>query len=150
MNFDRLVEISRALKDEKQTGKQFHTTFAIRKNKILAISFNDYTKTHPLTINYVSRFGNTHTYTASQHSEQKIYGRIMKMGFNCNDLVFVNVRITNGNQLGLSAPCPNCFANFVGRYGYRRFYYSNEFGGFSELVDCNAEKYIMQNNIVNP
>lgn len=134
MNFDRLVEISRALKDEKQTGRYFHTTIVLRKNKILCISINNYLKTHPGTINYVSRFGNTHTYIASQHSEQIAYNKMIRHGFDCSDLVFVNIRITNGNQLGLSAPCPNCFSRFVQVHGYKRFYYSNEFGGFSQIL----------------
>lgn len=134
MNFDRLIDISKALKAEKQTGRNFHTTFALRKSKIIAVSFNDYTKTHPNTINYISRFGNTHTYKPSCHSESKIYPRVIRMGFDCNDLIFVNIRITNNNELGLSAPCPNCYKFHVLQNGYRKFYYSNDLGGFSQLV----------------
>jgi len=69
--------------------------------------------------------------------------------FDVNDFIFVNIRITNNNQIGLAAPCPNCYREFLINRGFKRFYYSNEFGGFSELVDCNVEKYIMQNNVVN-
>lgn len=149
MNFDRLVEISRALKDEKQTGKQFHVTFAIRKHRILRIAFNNYTKTHPSTINYISRFGNNKTYVASQHSESSVYGWLIKNNFDPTDLNFVNIRIAPSQNISLAAPCPNCYELQLRKFGYRRFYYSNEFGGFSELIDCNVEKYIMQNNIVN-
>jgi hypothetical protein len=106
MNFDRLVEISRALKGEKQTGRQFHVTFVLFKNRIREISWNNYQKTHPRTINYISRFGNTHTYVASQHSEQIAYGKIIKQGFDCRDFTFVNIRINNNNELSLAMACP--------------------------------------------
>ena len=125
MNFDRLVEISRALKDEKQTGKQFHVTFAMRRNRIVKIGLNDYHKTHPCTINYVSRFGNNQSYIASLHSESATYEWLRKNDFDPTDLTFVNIRIAPSNNISLAAPCPNCFKYFLAKYGFRRFYYSN-------------------------
>jgi tRNA(Arg) A34 adenosine deaminase TadA len=130
MNFDRLVEISKALKGKMQTGRAFHTTFVLSKSKVLTIGINDYTKTHPLTHEYTSRFANRHDYIAGLHSE---ISAITKMGeVEFWDYDFVNVRIMNTGELGMSRPCHNCHA-IVQKYGYNKFYYSDEFGRFSRL-----------------
>ncbi len=131
MNFERLVEISRALKDEKQTGRAFHTTFALRKNRIVNIGFNDYNKTHPLTINYKNRFGNSYNYVSGIHSESCVVSRL-KMD-DLSEFTFVNIRIMNDGNLGMSAPCSNCHQLLL-KYGVCKLFYSNTLGGFSKLI----------------
>jgi len=131
MNFDRLVEISRALKDEKQTGRAFHVTFALRKNRIIALGCNDYTKTHPLTINYQNRFNNSFKYISGIHSESRIISRL-KMD-DLSDFTFVNIRIMNDGNLGMSAPCVNCHQLLL-TYNANKLFYSNTLGGFSKLI----------------
>lgn len=36
------IDISKALKGQKQTGRSFHITFAVLKKKVLAIGVNNY------------------------------------------------------------------------------------------------------------
>lgn len=131
MNFDRLVEISRALKDEKQTGRAFHTTFVLRKNRIVTIGFNDYLKTHPLTINYQNRFNNSFKYVSGIHSESRAISRL-KID-DCSDFTFVNIRIMNDGNLGMSAPCINCHQLLL-KFGVNKLFYTNTLGGFSKLI----------------
>ncbi len=130
MNFDRLVEISKALKGKMQTGRAFHTTFVLSKGKIQIIGVNDYSKTHPLTNTYTSKFDNNPNYIAGLHSE---ISAITKMGdVEFWDYDFVNVRILNTGAVGMSRPCHNCFA-VIQKYGYNRFHYSDESGQFVKL-----------------
>ena len=43
----KAIEISKAMRPEYQTGRAFHTTFAMVKNKIVAIGVDDYNTCHP-------------------------------------------------------------------------------------------------------
>lgn len=132
MNFDRLVEISKALKGKQQTGRAFHTTFAMRNGKIFSIGINNYLKTHPMTRNYISRFGNQHSYTSGIHSESDICAKL-KMD-DMSEFNIINIRIMNNGELGMAAPCPNCYDLLINRKGVRKLYYSDTMGGFSKIV----------------
>jgi len=131
MNFDRLVEISKALKGKQQTGRAFHTTFAMRNGKIFSIGINRYNKTRPMTRNYISRFGNQHSYTSGIHSESDCIAKL-KMD-DCSEFDFINIRIMNTGDLGLSRSCPNCFGLHQ-QFGFKRLFYSNGLGGFSRII----------------
>lgn len=122
-NFKRLEEISRALKPSKQTGKSFHTTFAFRGNKLLAIGFNNYNKLHPR-----HKFGeykpkeksDNCKYNACIHSETSC---IIKLGLeDCRGISFINLRIDNNDDLAISKPCINC-QRLLEQVGYKRVVY---------------------------
>ena len=107
INFSKLEEITRALKHSKQTGKCFHTTFAFKGSKLLAIGINNYTKHHPSHKfgAYKSTKGGDN-YNAGIHSE---VSAIIKLGLeDCGGITFVNMRIDNNDKLAKSCPCINC------------------------------------------
>jgi len=106
INFSKLEEITRALKHSKQTGKCFHTTFAFKGSKLLAIGINNYTKQHPLHKFGPYKSSKGGDYKAGIHSE---VSAIIKLGLeDCSAITFVNLRIDNNNKLAKSCPCINC------------------------------------------
>lgn len=125
MNFDRLIEISRALKGKNQTGKSFHTTFILRKRKILSIGINNYNSTHPRTKNYPSRYKGT-GYIAGVHSE---ISSLIKLGYmnDYSNLTLVNIRIGNDGLIRNSAPCLGC-SQVLSGCNFKRIYYTTESG----------------------
>ena len=129
--FNRLVEISKALKPRRQTGRAFITSFALRKNKISCISWNDYNKRH-----LEHKFGKYHNYKnlpgeyiASQHSESKLLIRLGEEDLSDYDIC--NIRINNNNDISLSCPCLNCQKLLAG-YNPKAIYYSTV-NGFEKL-----------------
>lgn len=132
MDFERLIEISRALKGKNQTGRAFHTTFCFRKNKMLAIGINNYSKTHPLTSSYLPRKNNNKkTFVPVIHSE--ISG-IIKLGFDdCSDITFVNIRIDNNDMPNMARPCLGCLDVLMNQVGYKRLFYTYYDGSIKEL-----------------
>jgi deoxycytidylate deaminase len=106
--FSRCIEVSRALKPVKATGRAFHTTFAVKKGKIVCIGWNDYNKmhrSHKFGV-YSSHKDLPSGYKASLHSEVAC---IIRLGEeNLSDFDIVNVRIDNNNFVAQSKPCPNC------------------------------------------
>ena len=50
--FRRSIEITKALKPSKATGRAFHSTLIFNKNKLISIGVNNYNKTHPLINKY--------------------------------------------------------------------------------------------------
>lgn len=132
MDFSRLVDISRALKDKNQTGTYFHTSFAIKKNRIIAITFNKYGKTHPLTIDYIPRKASRHNkiYQAALHAEARI---IIKLGeIDYSRITIVNIRVGNDLTIRNSKPCPGCEQLLAG-FQPKNVFYTNDFGEFVEL-----------------
>jgi deoxycytidylate deaminase len=126
--FERYVEITKALMADHFTAKTFHTTFIVRKNRLQKIGINN-GKTHPenLKYNYYSKDGTDIRSFVGVHSE---LSAILKYGEeNCNDCVFVNVRINKNGELTMSKPCAGC-QDLLKQVGYKKVYYSNEKGNF--------------------
>lgn len=124
INFQRLEEITRALKPSQQTGKSFHTTFVYRGSKLLCIANNNYNKNH---LHY--RFGayqptksGSKKYIACLHSE---CAALIKLGLeDCSHLTFVNCRVDNNGNPAISKPCANC-QRVLNQVGYKKIWYYN-------------------------
>lgn len=129
--FNKLVEISKAMKGRRQTGMRFHTTFFLKKRKIVCVGWNDYTKNH-----LSHKFGEykahktfTETYKPSIHSE---CAAIIKFGeTDLSGYEVCNVRIDNNGSLSLSKPCSNC-AKLLSSLSPKKIFFSTE-NGFEEL-----------------
>lgn len=104
---DRCVEISRLLKPKKSTGRAFHTSFAIKKGKIICVGWNSYEKPHregKFGKYFNSKFGLE--YRANLHSEIHL---CVKLGEeSLRNYEIVNVRVSNNNNIAASKPCVNC------------------------------------------
>jgi len=117
----RIIKIAKALKGEKQSGKQFHVSAAFRKNKIVGIAWNDYQQpnlTHRFGVYKPTRGGSN--YKPCRHSETEL---LKKLRLPTKDLTFVNVRIGNNGQPMMAHPCPNCQRELE-RFGFKKLHYS--------------------------
>lgn len=128
---DKFIEISRALMPSNFSKKTFHTTFIVKKNKIIKIGINSY-KTHPrnLLYNYRGKEDNVDIRRfVAVHSE---LSAILKYGKDdCSDCTFVNVRIDKNGVPCMSKPCIGC-SDLLNTVGFKRLYYTNDNGIFVE------------------
>jgi len=69
-NFSRLVDIARAFRLEKKTGRSFHVTFALRHGKPISIGFNNFKKSNKISHGY-KPYNTWHlpSYRACVHAE---------------------------------------------------------------------------------
>lgn len=130
---DRAIEIARALRPAKVTGRNFHVTLIAKNSKILAIGWNNYNRGHSL-----KRFGkyrgyknSPEKYRPSLHSEIAACIKLGKESLRGYDLI--NVRIGNdGRSVLLSKPCKNC-ANVLRQLRPKRVFFTNDKGNFEKL-----------------
>ena len=130
---EKLIELARAMKPRKATGQYFHISSLIRKNRIICVGWNDYTRYHPSYKfgNYENYKGFTNAYKPSIHSE---ISSIIRFGEeDLSEMTLVNIRIGNMNQVALSKPCFNC-QRVLKQLNIKRIYYSNNVGEFEEFV----------------
>lgn len=123
----RCIEIARALMPLKKTGKYFHVTFLLEKNKILVWATNDYTKAH-----LSNRFGcykPTKTggnYNACLHSEAAALRTFINK-FRHTDMrkvTLFNVRLDHNGNSCLAAPCVNCQENIIDPLNFKEIEYT--------------------------
>lgn len=127
--FDRCIETSYALYGQKRTGRAFHTSFLLNKNRIRSIGINDYNKTHPRTrfLPYVN--GRGERYNAKIHSELSC---ILKFGEeDCSNLYMVNIRINMNGELAMAMPCFGC-EHLIRQTQIKIVYYTNNNGKIEE------------------
>jgi len=123
VNFDRLESITRSLKPIHQNGRNFHATFVYRKNKLVCIAHNDYSKLHPYHKfgHYKSKYDDAE-YAPGIHSE---CSALIKMGIeDCSDLTFINIRIDNRDNAAVSKPCVNC-QGILNQVGFKKIWFFN-------------------------
>lgn len=133
--FARLIEISKALKPLKQSGKSFHVSFALRGNKIIAAGTNSYNKSNPVCHNYkrTKYSGKNKTYNAGIHSEAYICGKLKHLD-SWNNLTLVNIRIDNNLNLSNSCICVNCAAMLQRNdKKFKKIFFSTNHGDFLEF-----------------
>ena len=120
--YNRCISIAKALKSDSQSGRAFHTSFAIDHGRIIKIGINSYTKL------YDSRFGkykskySTFDYIPGIHSEIDL---ALKLGeTNWRGLEILNIRIDNNNNAALSKPCDNCGKIIRAQFMPKKLFYS--------------------------
>lgn len=124
----RVIEIAKLLQPEKQDGKNFHVTAAIKKRKIIAIAWNTYQEPNLSHVfgEYVPTRGGEN-YKAVRHSECQL---LKKLKIPTKDLTFINVRLGKNGEPLMARCCPNC-ERAMRKVGFRRIIYSinqNEYG----------------------
>jgi len=127
---NRLVEITSALKTKKQTGRSFHATFILQKNRIISIGTNNFNKSHPKNNQFDYTKEDSNDYLPSLHSEMDAW---LKLGEkDCSDFAFVNIRINNNGELDNSLPCKGC-QSLMKQIGFKKFFYSTKSGNFTSF-----------------
>lgn len=119
---NRIIEIAKCLKPEKQKGKQFIVCAGFLGSRMIGMGINDCTKQHPRHKfgEYKPRRDFSSKYIASVHAEISL---LKKLKHDPQDVTFYVVRIDNNNQVALAHPCKNCFGVFQ-KYGYKKIIYS--------------------------
>ena len=102
----RCIEITRSLKPEMQSGKNFHCSFVFDGARLLSIGFNSYKHGH-----LAHKFGEYpptrggENYKPCRHSETESIKRLRKVPKN---FTLINTRIDNQGKVAMARPCPNC------------------------------------------
>jgi deoxycytidylate deaminase len=128
-NFDRLVEIARALKLNKQSGVCFHVSFLLKGRKVVAIGINSYTKQNTISLSYKPTRISNGKYIAGIHSEMAVTAAI-KFSSKNQKFTLVNVRINNNNKVVNSTPCANCSYQLGKMSNINKIFHSTECGTF--------------------
>ena len=119
---NRIIEIAKCLKPEKQSGQHYVVAGAMLGSRLVGLGFNDYNKEHPRHKfgEYKPTRGDSKNYKPSLHAETDLLRRLKH---DPQDVTFYVVRIDNNNQVALARPCKNCFGVFQ-KYGYKKIIYS--------------------------
>jgi hypothetical protein len=134
MNFKRLIDIAIAMHPHFE-HRFFHVTFALRKQRVVAIGVNKQDHTHPMTLRFGYRRRNDPG-VVGVHSELSC---ILRLGQeDCSDTTFVNIRLNRSNGLALSAPCRGC-QNLFKQVGFRRIFYSSGIIGTSDFEEWDID-----------
>jgi hypothetical protein len=134
MNFNRAVDIARALYNPEHKVRTFHVSVVFNKHRVVAIGVNSH-KTHPLNKKN-PKIGSDGTFnakeTGGQCSELSACIRLSKRtnikAARCN---MVNIRVMKDGALGNSKPCQSC-QNLLKFFNFDKIYYSNEYGQFEK------------------
>lgn len=127
MNYNRqqrCIALARELMPVHRTGRSFHVSFILNKNRILCYGINNYNKRH-----LEHRFGKylphktgSGNYIVSNHSEavaMRIF--INKFGNNdCSGLTLFNVRVGFDGETLVAKPCINCQNNIVDKCNFKQ------------------------------
>jgi hypothetical protein len=131
--YNRAISIAKALKPSKIFGKSFHSTFIIRKSKIVCIGVNNYNKAHNS-----NRFGTYKNYKnlpgeyrPSTHSEINAIIRYGEEDLSGHEIL--NIRINNNGVPTISQCCPNC-KKIIESLNPKKVYHSNLNGELEELI----------------
>mgnify|MGYP003489874095 CR=1 FL=1 len=124
----RAIEISRALRPQKQSGKNFHCSFGFLRSKIVGIGWNSYDESH-----LEHKFGKYHptrggeNYNAGRHSETQLLRRLK---ISTKDLTIINVRVGYKGEILMARCCLNC-ERVLREKGFKKLLYTiteTEFG----------------------
>jgi deoxycytidylate deaminase len=130
--FNRLVDIARALKIEKhKSGPCFHISFLVRKGKIIEIGTNHYKKTNRISATYKCTREYKKDYIAGIHSEMDALGKGKSID-DFSKIEMINIRINNNGEVDNSIPCPNC-AFYLGQYNLKRVWYTDAKGTLTKF-----------------
>lgn len=102
-----------------------HFTFLVKRNKIVNVSFNHSTKTHPEVKKHGYRFEAVHAELAMVVAMRDIYG------YDFHKMKVYNIRINNLGQVANSAPC-FCCNQVLKMNNFRFVYYTGDDGIFHE------------------
>ncbi len=104
----RCIEITRSLKPELQSGKNFHVSFLYDGPRLLSIGCNSYKHGH-----LAHKFGEYpptrggKNYKPCRHSETECLNRLKKIPKN---FTMINIRVDNQGNVAMASPCKNCAA----------------------------------------
>ncbi len=133
MKPQKYVEIFKALVPPKEEWlmRNFHATFAIWGNKLIAIGINK-NKTHPLNLKNRKKNSSGMDYSDSKFSCSELVCLNMvrrKTDIAFNKITLLNFRQNREGKLAMAKCCKGC-ESLVSFLGVRKVYYTNDSGEF--------------------
>src|ERR1041384_3358390 len=123
MNFNRYLEIARALYEFDFEHRCQHFSFLVYKNRIISAAKNSI-KTNPQS--FKRQIG---PFLPGSCSEFRAIKKIKNLtNLPLNKMTLFNVRINRRLEFCLSYPCPSC-CQHIQEAGLKRVYFTNESGG---------------------
>ena len=139
-----LINTVKEMKEIYQTGNFFHCSIAMRGGNIIAMAYNDYSKSHPYHIfgEYKpTKIAFTTKYKPCTHSEIKLLKRLISMRRDdFHKITVINIRINNNNQLACAAPCPNCLKRLI-EYGFKKIFFTTDKANALGEIKIKTNKY---------
>ncbi len=132
--FDKIKEIAFAFDKDSFSGKNFHLSFLIYKNRIISIGQNS-KKTHPINLRNkkISREGIDISTFKGVCSEWSAISKLKNLtNIPAHKCSLINIRINKNNEIRMSRPCCSCI-KLLSFFDISRVYYSNEKGEFEHL-----------------
>lgn len=129
---NKALEITKAMQGQKKSGKSFHTSFAIQKNRIVCVGWNSYFKPHnQLRFGKYKKTRLPGEYIPCRHSECHLCEKLDEESWR--DYEILNVRMNNLGEPRLALPCANCMEKVVIPMNPKRFYYTLNDGGYNQI-----------------
>ena len=124
---------------ENLTMRNWHVTFVVHKNKVIATGTNRAT-THPTNLKNRKRNSCGIDYSATKFtcSEQVAINRAKRTtNVPFSKVKLVNVRINRKNEVCLSRPCESC-CSLLNFFGVSDVFFSNDSGEFEKHLSNNG------------
>ncbi len=121
---NRAISLTGRFKD-LPTGKNKHFTFIFDKNKLVAMGYNSYLKTHSKASSLGYKFERVHSEVSA----------LIKSRHRLEDLsgcTLINTRINIFDELGYCKPCLIC-RDWIQKTGFKQVIYINRDGDFEQL-----------------
>lgn len=135
--FKSIINLVKDLKDEYQTGRNFHCSIALKGGNIVSIGFNKYDKLHPYK--KYGKYKSTRTvtpvyYQACTHSEIDLLEKLRKENYaGIHKLTLLNVRIDNNGEVANAMPCPNC-QRVLSEYKFKKVFFTINENTIGKLI----------------
>lgn len=134
MNFNRLIEIGKALYDPKNhSSRCYHLSAIYFKNKLIVLAEN-HARTHTNNLKN-PKFGfdgRDISSTKGSCSEMLAVTKFKnKTSIPFNRCVLVNIRINKLNEITNSAPCPSC-QSLLRNFKFKSVYFTDNNGVFQQ------------------
>lgn len=121
----KLIDQSRILAPVLCEGRCRHLSFICRRNKIVCMGANSYSKTHPIS----SRFNHL---GSCRHSEVSALVNFPLPNSEINRYDIYNVRISKSGEIRLAKPCKNC-QRLLTHFNVKKIFFSTDEGTFSHM-----------------
>jgi hypothetical protein len=121
---NKVEDIARSLFDLPRSDKK-HFSFIVKRNKVLAVGWNDGWKTHPYGLRYGTRFSAIHSEWAAINQIDFHWGLL-------SECSMINIRLKKDLSLGMSKPCSSCLS-LLEKFCFKEVWYGDDKGEWVKL-----------------
>ena len=131
--FQKSIELSYALYDEKSILRCQHFCFIWYKDRVISIGLNN-KKTNPTNFyNRKIRNGNDYTEFSGTCAELNSFIKLRnKTRILTEKCIMINTRINRNKELDYSKPCISC-SNLIQYLSFKGVFFTNKLGSFEKF-----------------